>query len=205
MAPNQHRKAAVGVAHRLLAQADPESSSPLDRVHREQLYAVLAFYQDTSYATVAQTQVVGADGKPDRGAIRYLQEALGVQAVPIAAQTYHDPRLTNSASKEPFARLALAFAGADAQADQFYAETINDPSLTPNHRRNLIEDLNQDGFANPRSLTAEALPLIENRIALIEQLAPGAMDEVNAAAFQEAYKDLLNMRAKITGPPPGQP
>jgi hypothetical protein len=31
------------------------------------------------------------------------------------------------------------------------------------------------------------------------------MDDVNAAAFQEAYKDLINMRAKITGPPSGQP
>ena len=29
---------------------------------------------------------------------------------------------------------------------------------------------------------------------LIEQLAPNAGDPVNAAAFKEAYKDLLNMR-----------
>jgi hypothetical protein len=38
-------------------------------------------------------------------------------------------------------------------------------------------------------------------ITLVEQLAPGAMDKVNADAFQEAYKDLVNMRAKITGQP----
>jgi len=109
MAPDQHRSAALAVAHRLLAQADPESSSPLDRNHRDQLYAVLAFYNDTSYAVVAQTQVVSPDGQVDRSALRYLQRSLGVQAVPLAVQTYHDSRLTNSAAKEPFARLALAF------------------------------------------------------------------------------------------------
>ena len=72
-------------------------------------------------------------------------------------------------------------------------------------QRELIEDLNQDGFADPKNLTAADLPIIEKRISLIEEQAPDAMDQANAAAFQEAYKDLLNMRAKITGPPPGQP
>ena len=33
-------------------------------------------------------------------------------------------------------------------------------------------------------------------MALIEQMAPDSMDETNAAAFMEAYKDLLNMLAK---------
>jgi len=69
----------------------------------------------------------------------------------------------------------------------------------------LIEDLNQDGFEDTRNLTANDLPLIENRIALIEELAPDSMDTVNDAAFQEAYKDLLNMRAKVTGATSAQP
>jgi predicted RNA-binding protein len=188
-----------------LAVASVFVSSRLDRYHRDQLYAVLAFYKDTTYAAVAQTQLLGADGQVDRGALRYLEQSLGAQAVPLAVQNYHDPRLTNSAAKEPFARVALAYVGADAQANQFYTEAINDAMLTPNHRKNLIEDLNQDGFADPGNLTTADLPLIENRIRLIEEQAPGAMDQANAAAFQEAYKDLLNMRAKITGPPPGQP
>jgi hypothetical protein len=205
MAPDRYRSAALSVAHRLLAQPAPQSSSRLDRYHRDQLYAVLAFYKDTTYAAVAQTQLLGADGQVDRGALRYLEQSLGAQAVPLAVQNYHDPRLTNSAAKEPFARVALAYVGADAQANQFYTEAINDAMLTPNHRKNLIEDLNQDGFADPGNLTTADLPLIENRIRLIEEQAPGAMDQANAAAFQEAYKDLLNMRAKITGPPPGQP
>ena len=61
--------------------------------------------------------------------------------------------------------------------------------------------LSQDGFPDTRNLTARDLPLIQNRIALIEQLAPNAADPVNAAAFKEAYKDLLNMRDRVTRPP----
>ena len=70
-------------------------------------------------------------------------------------------------------------------------------ALSENHRRNLIEDLNQDGFPDTRNLTARDLPLIQSRIVLIEQLAPNAADPVNAAAFKEAYKDLLNMRDRV--------
>ncbi len=72
-------------------------------------------------------------------------------------------------------------------------------------RSNLIEDLNEDGFADPQNLTANDLPLIQSRIALIEEFAPNAMDEVNTAAFEEAYKDLVNMRANVTGQTPPAP
>ena len=66
-------------------------------------------------------------------------------------------------------------------------------SLSPNARKDLIEDLNEEGFADPDHVVTDDLPLILNRLALIEQLAPDAMDETNAAAFEEAYKDLVNM------------
>jgi hypothetical protein len=204
MAPNKYRDPALSAARALLANTAPlNSTSPLDRNHRDYLFGVLSFYGDTSFAGVAQTQLLRADSQIDRGALRYLQQTLGSQAVTIAAQVYQNPLLlTNAAAKEPLARLALAFVGADTQANQFYQQAINDPVLTKGHRSNLIEDLNEDGFADPRNLTANDLPLIQNRIALIEQLAPGAMDEINAAAFKEAYKDLVNMRTKVTGQPP---
>ena len=62
-------------------------------------------------------------------------------------------------------------------------------------------DLNQDGFSDLKNLGNCDLSLIESRIALIEQLAPNVMDTVNAAAFKEAYKDLLKMRERIKNPP----
>src|SRR6266550_3085183 len=95
------------------------------------------------------------------------------------------------------ARLALGFVGSDPQAEEVWYGAINDPNMPANARKDLIEDLNEEGFANPRQITEDDLPLIYSRISLIEQVAPDAMDEVNAAAFAEAYKDLLNMAARL--------
>jgi hypothetical protein len=82
----------------------------------------------------------------------------------------------------------------------FLQRAINDMSLSANHRKNLIEDLNQDGFSDTKNLSARDLLLIQNRIALIENLAPSATDPANAAAFQEAYKDLLKMQERVKPP-----
>jgi hypothetical protein len=157
---------------------------------------VLTFFNDGSYVTTAQAQVIQPDGKIDPLAVQYLQKTLGTQSIPLAAQTWQDPRVAAD-QKEPLARVALTYAGADAQADQLYQTAINDPGLPADHRRNLIEDLNEAGFADPKHLTPADLPLIQKRIGMIEQLAPNAMDQVNAKAFREAYKDLVNMQNSL--------
>ena len=100
---------------------------------------------------------------------------------------------------EPMARQALCFVGADAEAETIWNWAINDPNLSRNVRKNLIEDLNEDGFSDPKRPGVEDLPLIVSRIALIEELAPYAMDEANFDAFAEAYKDLVNMYNRLTG------
>lgn len=101
--------------------------------------------------------------------------------------------------EKPIWREALAHVGADPLAETIWIESINDPSISAHDRSDLIEDLNEEGFADPRRPTADDLPLIENRLALIEQLAPVAMDAVNADAFAEAYKDLINMYERVVG------
>ncbi len=45
--------------------------------------------------------------------------------------------------------------------------------------------------------TVDDLPMLVNRLSLTEHHAPLAIDDVNAAAFAEAYKDLANMDAKV--------
>ena len=85
--------------------------------------------------------------------------------------------------------------GADPVAEQYWMAAINDPSLPANERKDLIEDLNEDGLSDPKHPGPQDLPLILNRIRLIESLAPLAMDSVNADAFGEAYKDLNNLLA----------
>jgi len=197
LAPNKHREAALAAAKDLLSRPLPAgATSPLDKSDRDCLYAVLTFFNDGSYVTTAQAQVIQPDGKIDPLAVQYLQKTLGTQSIPLAAQTWQDPRVAAD-QKEPLARVALTYAGADAQADQLYQTAINDPGLPADHRRNLIEDLNEAGFADPKHLTPADLPLIQKRIGMIEQLAPNAMDQVNAKAFREAYKDLVNMQNSL--------
>jgi len=95
--------------------------------------------------------------------------------------------------QDPDARTALSLVGTDPAAEQYWMEAINDPTLPAGERKDLIEDLNEDGLSDPHHPGAQDVPLILNRLRLIEGLAPGAMDQVNAQAFAEAYKDLTDM------------
>jgi CRISPR/Cas system CMR-associated protein Cmr5 small subunit len=196
-APNKYRDAALTAARALLARPLAGAASPLDKFERDYLYAVLSAFKDGSYVAAAQAQLIQPNGQIDQVALRYLQQTLGQQSIALAVQAWQDPRIPPD-QKEPLARLALTYAGADPQADQLYQTAINDARLSKSHRSNLIEDLNETGFPDPKRLTQGDLALIQKRIALIEQLAPNAMDEVNAAAFKEAYKDLINMQNSLT-------
>lgn len=121
----------------------------------------------------------------------------GTQSISVTA-----PRVVASGSKkgalqDPLAREALAFVGGDPEAEAVWVDAINNPELPAKERQDLIEDLNEEGFADPKHLTPDDLPLILSRLELIERYAPAAMDEVNLAAFMEAYKDLVNMAAGL--------
>jgi hypothetical protein len=117
---------------------------------------------------------------------------------PVRAQKFKDAVADEQLTPQKIARVALGYVGADPTADQVWLAAINNPNFTPNERKDLIEDLNEEGFDDPKNLTPADLPLIVNRIQLIENLAPQAADDTNAAAFAEAYKDLVNMYAKLT-------
>ncbi len=101
--------------------------------------------------------------------------------------------------QDPMARAALAYVGANPDAESYWYEAINDPGLPAQERQDLIEDLNEDGLSDPHNPTAEDLPLILSRIQLIEEVVWDAMDEVNADAFMEAYKDLVNLAFQAMG------
>ncbi len=93
--------------------------------------------------------------------------------------------------------MVLARVGADLDAETYWLGTINDPTTPAKERADLIEDLNEDGILDPAHPTRKDLPLINSRIALIERLLPSSMDDVNAAAFREAHKDLVKMRDRL--------
>ena len=147
------------------------------------------------------------------GAVEYKFYAPGVGCVKEAEADdqfllqAHDARTARSSSQaraqspppqkapiqDPMARLALGLVGDDPSAEAYWINAINDPGLPAEERKDLIEDLNEDGLSNPGHPGPEDLPLILNRLRLIEELAPSAMDQVNWDAFMEAYKDLVNL------------
>ncbi len=97
--------------------------------------------------------------------------------------------------QDPAARVALGLVGVDPEAEQYWLAAINDMRLPANERKDLIEDLNEDGLSDPHHPGPQDVPLILNRLQFIEDLAPYAMDQVNREAFREAYKDLAGMLA----------
>ena len=101
--------------------------------------------------------------------------------------------------KDEIARAALSYVGIDPEADAYWTSAINNPELPAEERSNLIEDLNEDGLSDPKHPGPEDLPVILNRMTLIEDLADNAMDKANADAFQEAYKDLVNLAGLASG------
>lgn len=98
--------------------------------------------------------------------------------------------------QDPTARIAMSFVGADPEAEAYWLEAIFDPSLPDREREDLMEDLNEEGLSDHKRPGPEDLPLIINRLALIEQIAPEA-DEFMLRHLQEAYQDLVNL-AHIT-------
>jgi hypothetical protein len=125
-----------------------------------------------------------------------LANARAVMTVPALPES---PGTGKDAPLDPLARMALSMVGADPAAEEYWLAAINDPSLPAEERQDLIEDLNEDGLSDPQHPTEDDLPLILSRLRLIEDVGEEAMDEVNADAFQEAYKDLLNLARLASG------
>jgi hypothetical protein len=96
---------------------------------------------------------------------------------------------------DPDARDALALVGVDPEAEQYWLDAIYDTSLPDNEREDLMEDLNEVGFADPKNLTSDDLALIASRLRLIEDIAPYT-DPFMAEHLKEAYKDLSIMATK---------
>lgn len=88
----------------------------------------------------------------------------------------------------PFARDALNLVGAAPAANEYWLGAINDPNLPADERSGLIVDLTQAGLSDPPS--PDDLPVIANRLSLLENLVENPLDDTNAEALIEAYKDL---------------
>jgi hypothetical protein len=196
IAPGNHRDEVVSAATRLLAKGDAAD--------RGLLFEIMRSLGDTSYAATAQREMIQPDGRLDRDAVRYLQQALGPKSLALVARSYQDPRLVEPGSKEPLARVALTYVGADPQAIALFHTALLDPSLLPDQKRNLVEDLNQDGISNRKAPTPEDLQIMTKRYELTQAYLQQEYVQNDAtlnAAFREADKDLRKMLERAAASP----
>lgn len=139
-----------------------------------------------------------ADPPPEMAAPEALQPAPPDQAKPQkAARQQQSGKKPKPPLKDEGARVALCFVGSDPEAEAYWYDAINNPDLPANERQDLIEDLNEEGLADRKNPTPEDLPIIINRILILEGLDP--MDKVNADATDEALKDLYNLLVRGLG------
>jgi hypothetical protein len=196
MAPGKHRNAALEAAKKLLASATG--------TERDFFLGILKRFGDTSYVGTAEAQLVQADGSVDRGALRYLQQTLGPQSVDLVARLYEDSRVNTADGKESLARVALAYVGTSGPALQLFHKAVLDQTLLPDQKRNLIEDLNEDGIINRKTLTPTDLEVVANRYAITQEYLRQdyvTQNQTLNAAFLEADKDLRKMLEKATAAP----
>lgn len=99
--------------------------------------------------------------------------------------------------QDPAARVALSLVGADPDAEAYWMSAISDSNLPDQEREDLMEDLNEDGLSDPKHPGPADLPLILNRLTLIEEIAP-TTDPFMQEHLGDAYKDLNDMLAGKT-------
>ena len=116
---------------------------------------------------------------------------------PVDAQNAQPANSGEESLQDPVAREALALVGTDPFANQYWIDAIFDTSLPDNERADLMEDLNETGFDDPKNLTSDDVPLIVSRLQIIDSVLPDA-DPFMTEHLLEAQKDLTNMLTKVS-------
>jgi hypothetical protein len=184
---------AAAVAFRLLQLSQRARQAPAVEIATDSLDGAVVLPVVSSNWSKLTRQPVAA---------RALTNAGETSTVAVAEVPSLNSEAIASRTRELLAQSAIASVGLDPEADHYWLAAINDSTLPAGERQELILALVEAGFADPRRVTANDLPLIAGRIALIEELAAHPMDAVNAAAFDETYRDLLAMFVAVTGPEP---
>jgi len=92
---------------------------------------------------------------------------------------------------------ALWYLGTDSAAEATWAAAINDPRLPEGVRSDLIIDMIDEGYTDNERPGAADLAVVRARLQILERHAPHAMDEINARAFEQAYREMLQLYQRL--------
>jgi len=173
-APDKYRDAALKAAKDLLS--NPVAAGAPNRIDenaRAYLYQVLTMHNDTSFAPVAQSQLINPDGHVDKQALNYLSGTFKEQSVPALFEACKNPKLTNQSERATLVNAVLAFAGPSAQANQLFSETIVSEEIPSGIRAFTVQGL--AGGSGRERPTDPAV--IQSRIQLLQTLRGQTKDE----------------------------
>jgi hypothetical protein len=116
----------------------------------------------TSQSIVAKPVVKSAPVLPQETTIALVTPTVQTDASPAPKHKNKKPKKPNVSAdgqaltingyvvQDPDARAALSLVGSDPNANACWASAINDPTLPSEERKDLIEDLNEDGLSDPK-------------------------------------------------------
>jgi hypothetical protein len=170
IAPGKYRDAAVAAAKELLMNP-PAIDKPdsLDQLSKSYLYGVLEFYKDTSFAVNAQQMLIGTDGRLDQDAMDYLSTVLKDQSVSALYSAYQNSSLSNQFDKMTLGREILNYAGQNSQANQLFADTLNNTAIPSQIKAFAIIQLAGGGFGPFASDAPTDPQVISGRLSLLKQ------------------------------------
>lgn len=200
IAPGKYRDMAIASAHELLANpVQVANPGRLDRRSREHLLELLAMLKDTSYASLAQTQIVRADGGIDEATLRYLERAMPEQYLTYVQQAYNDPR-TAPEQKGELVDAVIERAGHSAQANQLLYSMVMDESLPRRWREEAIRELDDEGI-NENNPGANDLPIIQARRQVLEAMRPDVRDPQLLNYIDRVSINLANLYTRAQNAP----
>jgi hypothetical protein len=86
------------------------------------------------------------------------EAALANAETPNALPTSQDTPAAQETIQDPAAQVALGYIGGDPDAEPYWYEAINDPSLSGQESQGMTEDLNEDGLSDPEDPTMDDQP-----------------------------------------------
>lgn len=180
--PDKYREMALQAAKELLTNP-PRIDQPnrLDDNARAYLYGVLSMFGDKSFTENARQLLLSPEGKVDKQALNYLNNALQDESVPALCAAYKDPRLTNQTEKATLLNAVLNHAGPSAQANELFQSIITDDTVPAGLRAFTIQ-----GLAGGAGREKPSDPkLIEARLGLLRNYRGSLKDERLLRAIDE--------------------
>jgi hypothetical protein len=119
LAPGKYKKAMLDAARELI-------TNPLDEDSKRILFALLLKYKDPGLLDLAKGMLISSEGRIDGAALRYLNETLGENAMPLLLAAYRNPNITNPADKIILRDAAMTYVGKNSDADQIFREVFDE-------------------------------------------------------------------------------